>query len=1140
MQEEQIQGEESIFDLLMNKPVADDMPIFKINKLEKPSLDDPDIEEDDIDMSKLREVAVIIDKTSESKIDRDKILQELKGYQELVPYRQQPKEIDLEEETLRDQTVLDPVKPMPLETIEPSIRRDGDIQKEPSQYKLERSPEETQLEKVVIKPNTVNIPEIEKAASSRKQISTISSLRPAEVDVPEDIYVNAPVHYLDNREMFIRSLNLKLKKDFKFADQDEESVISCDSKSDERFALLSHQKIVKYYLNIFTPYRGLLLYHGLGAGKTCASIAIAEGLKTHRKILIMTPASLRMNYIEELKKCGDPLYKRNQHWEFISTVTASEYLPLLKSEIGLSDDYIKKNKGGWLVNPKKPSNYDTLSTQEKSSLDRQINDMIGTKYDFINYNGVRNLQYDQYREQSPDKNPFTNRVVIVDEAHNLVSKIVNKLKMSAAKRKTQLSFKMYEDLMSAQNCKIVLLSGTPMINYPNEIGILFNILRGYIKTWSIPLVYDGKDQLNTAKIRTFLKDNPNANYINYNANTKVLELTRNPYGFINNYSSDKYNGVVLNERGEVNDKDFINNVRAVLKPHKIKFDLRSSSFKNNKALPDDIEEFKNMFFNLSENKLKNSNILIKRILGLTSYFRSAQEQLMPAYDESKDLIVELIEMSDYQFTVYNKARAIERKEESAAARKKKAGKDIYESISSTYRIFSRLFCNFVFPDGIDRPMPNKANSIEDTVKTGIDETLIDNLQGSDLIEQSDAGMTKDDAIDVEKEKGEKTDGTYEMRIISALDSLKKMGDAVFSQEVLVNYSPKFLKIIQNIMDEGKQGKHLLYTQFRSLEGIAIIKLILEYYGFVQFKIKKNSTSGSWELDVPEAAQSMPMFALYTGTESAEEKEIIRNVFNDQWKFVPQKLREQISLIQPENTMGQLIKLLMITSSGAEGISLTNVRYVHITEPYWHPVRREQVIGRAKRICSHNTLPPELRTVNVHLYLMTFSEKQLSETEQSAVELKLKDRSMDGKEVFTTDQSLHELSNVKQELSNQLLKAIKQAAIDCDFHKNKGVVCYKFSNPSPDKFSFVPKHENEENEEQQEMNIKEANFVPQEFVMPGTDTKYIRDVETNRIYSYKEYTEYKKANGAMALPDPIGLMKLKKGKGGKDVVDFEWY
>ena len=39
----------------------------------------------------------------------------------------------------------------------------------------------------------------------------------------------------------------------------------------------------------------------------------------------------------------------------------------------------------------------------------------------------------------------------------------------------------------AENCKIVLLTGTPMINYPNEIAILFNILRGYIKTWTFPL-----------------------------------------------------------------------------------------------------------------------------------------------------------------------------------------------------------------------------------------------------------------------------------------------------------------------------------------------------------------------------------------------------------------------------------------------------------------------------------------------------------------------------------------------------------------------------------------------------------------------------------------------------------------------------
>ena len=44
-----------------------------------------------------------------------------------------------------------------------------------------------------------------------------------------------------------------------------------------------HQQIVRDYINIYTPYRGLLLYHGLGAGKTCNSIGIAEGMKNNNQ-----------------------------------------------------------------------------------------------------------------------------------------------------------------------------------------------------------------------------------------------------------------------------------------------------------------------------------------------------------------------------------------------------------------------------------------------------------------------------------------------------------------------------------------------------------------------------------------------------------------------------------------------------------------------------------------------------------------------------------------------------------------------------------------------------------------------------------------------------------------------------------------
>ena len=62
---------------------------------------------------------------------------------------------------------------------------------------------------------------------------------------------------------------------------------------------------------MYSPYRGLLLFHGLGAGKTCSSIAIAEGLKTTNQIIIMTPASLQSNYRKELKNvvihCIEPI-----------------------------------------------------------------------------------------------------------------------------------------------------------------------------------------------------------------------------------------------------------------------------------------------------------------------------------------------------------------------------------------------------------------------------------------------------------------------------------------------------------------------------------------------------------------------------------------------------------------------------------------------------------------------------------------------------------------------------------------------------------------------------------------------------------------------------------------------------------------
>ena len=69
--------------------------------------------------------------------------------------------------------------------------------------------------------------------------------------------------------------------------------------------------------------------------------------------------------------------------------------------------------------------------------------------------------------------------------------IINKLGKTSKKKDVEeeikLSLRLYDLLMDAENCRIILLTGTPIINYPNEIAVLFNILRGYIKTYTIKL-----------------------------------------------------------------------------------------------------------------------------------------------------------------------------------------------------------------------------------------------------------------------------------------------------------------------------------------------------------------------------------------------------------------------------------------------------------------------------------------------------------------------------------------------------------------------------------------------------------------------------------------------------------------------------
>jgi hypothetical protein len=1211
--------------------------------------------------------------------------------------------------------------------------------------------------------------------------------------------VKVSSYYMNNREIFVNFIN-GLFETYKDDLLDESKGISCEDigKDTGEVSLLTHQKIVRDYINLYTPYRGLLLYHGLGSGKTCSSIAIAEGMKSARKVIVMTPASLRRNYIEEIKKCGDLIYRKNQYWEWISVDDNPELVDPLSASLGLPREYIRRNQGAWLVNITKPSNYSELSTSDKKVLNDQLDEMIKNKYTFINYNGLRRDKFKQLTNNF-EKNIFDDAVVIIDEAHNLISRIVNKInkisKFNEKKRGPEgmlpqsLALLLYEFLLRADNCRVVLLTGTPIINYPNEIGILFNILRGYIKTWNFTLSTETSKKISKETLQEIFSKEKVLDYIDYVPSSKTLTITRNPYGFENKItSSSGYKGVtnekkekrneegiiekdtkgdvIYEERGSISDIDFVKRIVKILKKNDIIAQSKGTTFTVNTALPDTLDEFINIFINRDTGNITNIDKFKRRIIGLTSYFRSAQEELLPSYDRNFDRHEVYIPMSDYQFKIYEDYRHEERKTEKPG--KKSSGvvdKDgVFKEPSSTYRIFSRLACNFVMPTPPGRPNPaqyrmiaqakkdeklfawmkqkfmdNKEEYTEDMdlkLKSFISKIPEENLikhnlaiqnilnqylkeyftkdyrepievfaeeTGHSYIFKSNKSDDKDQPLAIEngpkaptkaqekalakeekdrqkaqekaakdrqkaeekeerdrikaeekeakenakalakqerdrikaEEKEAKEKAKAEERERKRAEKLKKGGDATdsndsdsedsddefdefeggaatkepkieepdspenpaekfvdehdddedsvisihlegykdedailreadelegdeilekmgsveykeaiksalrylqihsqqfLSPEGLKTYSPKFLAMLDNIEDPEHPGLHLVYSQFRSMEGIGIFALTLEANGFAKFKIKRTGTDG-WELNMSEEDMGKPCYALYTGTEDAEEREIIRNIYNGMWDYIPNNIATQLRAKSSNNNLGEIIKVLMITSAGSEGINLRNTRYVHIMEPYWHPVRTEQVIGRARRICSHQGLPKALQTVEVFIYIMTFTQEQLDS--EFALELKLKDTSKRPPYLpQTSDQKLFEISTIKEQLTSQLLTGVKEAAIDCATHikssTKEGLVCLSFGQPTVNDFSYNPNISQDENDTVADINRTVIDWEARPFTHKPTGKRYMLRMDTKQVYDYDSVIQAKQTPGIR----PILLGKLVKNSRGE--------
>ena len=219
------------------------------------------------------------------------------------------------------------------------------------------------------------------------------------------------------------------------------------------FRLRSQQSLLANFINPVTPFRGILIYHGVGTGKTCSAIAIAENFKDQVKkyntkihILVSGPL-IKENWKDEIIKCTKETYYKD-----------------ISINAGYIDEYerLKQIKQAKILSQQY---YKIMSYRSfyKKVLGQKISDK---NFDDNKIKKIyrKNADGDYERDIALDKlDNLNNTLLIIDEAHNITDN-----EYGNAVRKI---------IDNSVNLKILLLTATPMINFADEIVQLLNYIR---------------------------------------------------------------------------------------------------------------------------------------------------------------------------------------------------------------------------------------------------------------------------------------------------------------------------------------------------------------------------------------------------------------------------------------------------------------------------------------------------------------------------------------------------------------------------------------------------------------------------------------------------------------------------------------
>merc|ERR1711871_134616 len=219
------------------------------------------------------------------------------------------------------------------------------------------------------------------------------------------------------------------------------------------FQLREQQTILSNFISPYTPYKGVLVFHGTGTGKTCSAIAIAEQFKDmvkkyNTKIYILTYGpNNKETFKNELLVCTGETYLKNK--ENLSQLNEAEinrekkiavHQALQYYKIMSYKTFYKKVLGEKIIEKKVVGDNKIKSSYRKTNEGEIEREIVVDK--------IHNLN---------------NTLLIVDEAHNLTG--------------NEYGEALKKIIASSNNLKVVLLSATPMKNLADDIVELINFIR---------------------------------------------------------------------------------------------------------------------------------------------------------------------------------------------------------------------------------------------------------------------------------------------------------------------------------------------------------------------------------------------------------------------------------------------------------------------------------------------------------------------------------------------------------------------------------------------------------------------------------------------------------------------------------------